>query len=57
MSAPYPYPVDIEVWADREADLEALFAALHAEDDGADDELPPIIQDGGLEWDTWGEAA
>ena len=32
MSAPYTYPVDIEVWADREEDLEALFAELHKED-------------------------
>ncbi len=40
--------LDIEVYADREEDLAALFAALHAEDEGADDELPPIIQDGGL---------
>lgn len=40
--------LDVEVYADREEDLEALFAELAAEDDGADDELPPIIQDGGL---------
>lgn len=32
MSAPYLYPVDIEVWADREADLEVLFRELHEED-------------------------
>ena len=32
MSAPYTHPVDIEVWADREADLDALFAELHEED-------------------------
>ena len=32
--------------ADREADLEALFAEL-AQEDGAGDELPPIIQDEG----------
>ena len=53
MSAPW---LDVEVLADREEELEALFAELAAED-GADDELPPIIQDGGLEWDHWGEAA
>ena len=32
MTAPYTHPVDMEVWADREADLEALFAELHEED-------------------------
>ena len=32
MSAPFTYPLNIEVWADREADLEALFAELHKED-------------------------
>ena len=48
--------LDIEVAADREEELQALFAEL-AEEDRADDELPPIIQDEGLEWETWGEAA
>ena len=47
--------LDVEVAADREEELQALFAELAEE--GADDELPPIIQDEGLEWDTWGEAA
>jgi hypothetical protein len=47
--------LDVEVLADREEELQALFAELAEE--GADDELPPIIQDEGLEWDTWGEAA
>ncbi len=47
---------DVEMYADREEDLQKLFAELAAED-GVDDELPPIIQDEGLEWDTWGEAA
>jgi hypothetical protein len=47
--------LDVEVYADREAELQELFAELAEE--GAEDELPPIIQDGGLEWDTWGEAA
>ena len=37
MSAPYTHPVDIEVWADREADLEALFAELHKEDARAEE--------------------
>lgn len=41
MSALY---LDVEVYADREDDVRALFAEL-AEEDGADDELPPIIQD------------
>lgn len=48
--------LDVEVYADREEELQALFAELAAED-GADDELPPIIQDEGLEEDYWGEAA
>jgi hypothetical protein len=48
--------LDVEVLADREAEVQALFAELAAEDE-ADDDLPPIIQDEGLEWDTWGEAA
>ncbi len=48
---------DVEVYADREEDLQKLFAELAAEEDGADDDLPPIIQDELPEWDTWGEAA
>ena len=56
---------DIEMYSDREEDLQALYAELAAEDDGVDtdpsggtgDELPPIIQDEVPEWDTWGEAA
>ncbi len=48
--------LDIEVYADREEDLEALFAELAAED-GADDELPLIIQDELPVQDFWGEAA
>ncbi len=49
---------DVEMYADREEDLQKLFAEL-AQEDGADDELPPIIQDEvpGEKWDTWGEAA
>jgi hypothetical protein len=47
--------LDVEVAADREVELHTLFAELAEE--GAEDELPPIIQDEGLEWDTWGEAA
>jgi hypothetical protein len=49
--------LDVEVYADREEDLQALFAELVGE--GADDELAPIIQDEGLgeNWKTWGEAA
>ena len=49
--------LDIEFYADREEDLEALFAELHAEDDRADDELPPIIRDEIPVRDFWGEAA
>ena len=51
MSAPW---LDVEVFADREADLEALFAELAAEDA---DELPPVIQDEVPTQDFWGEAA
>ena len=40
MSAPYTHPVDVEVWADREADLEALFAELHEEDARAEEVQP-----------------
>ena len=47
--------VDIEMYSDREEDLQALYAELAAEDEGH--ELPPIIQDEVPEWDTWGEAA
>ena len=48
---------DIEMYSDREEDLQALYAELAAEDDGADDELPPIIQDEVPDYDFWGEAA
>ena len=48
--------LDIEFYADLEEDLEALFAELAAED-GAGDELPPIIQDEVPVQDFWGEAA
>ena len=50
------YFVDIEMYSDREEDLQALYAELAAED-GADDELPPIIQDELPDYDFWGEAA
>ncbi len=46
--------LDIEFYADREADLEALLAELAAEEG---DELPPIIQDEVPIQDFWGEAA
>ncbi len=51
--SPYTF-ADIEMYSDREEDLQKLFAELAAEDD-----LPPIIQDEvpGEEWDTWREAA
>ena len=48
---------DIEMYSDREEDLQALYAELAAEDDGAEDELPPIIQDEVPAQDFWGEAA
>jgi hypothetical protein len=55
--SPYTF-ADIEMYSDREEELQKLFAELAAED-GADDDLPPIIQDEvpGEDWDTWGEAA
>ena len=50
--------VDIEMYSDREEDLQALYAELAAEEDeGADEELPPIIQDEVPDYDFWGEAA
>lgn len=49
-------PFDIEVLADREDDLEALFALLHSEDEGGG-ELPPIIVDTPPRNDYEGEAA
>ena len=50
--------VDLEMYSDREEDLQALYAELAAEDnDGADEELPPIIQDEVPTQDFWGEAA
>ena len=48
---------DIEMYSDREEDLQALYAELAAEEDGADDELLPIIQDEVPDYDFWGEAA
>jgi hypothetical protein len=47
--------LDVEVYADREEELQLLFAELTAEDE-ADGDLPPIIQDEGP-LDFWGEAA
>ena len=46
---------DIEMYSDREEDLQTLYAELAAEDEG--DELPPIIQDELPDYDFWGEAA
>lgn len=43
MTVPLSF-VDIEMYADREEELQAFFAALAEEDE----ELPPIIQDEGL---------
>ena len=45
-----PFWLDVEVLADREADLQALTAQLAEEDETAQDvpqgdDLPPIIQD------------
>lgn len=48
--------LDVEVYADREDDLKALYAE-RADEEGADEELPPIIQDELPLQDFWGEAA
>ena len=45
--------VDIEMYSDREEDLQALYAELAAEDEGVDEELPPIIQDELPDYDFW----
>jgi hypothetical protein len=45
MTAPFSF-VDIEMYADREEELQALFLELACEE--ADDELPTIIQDQGF---------
>ena len=37
MIAPFTHSLDVEGWADREADLEALFAELHEEDARAEE--------------------
>jgi hypothetical protein len=37
MTAPFTLSLDVEVWADREADLEALFKELHETDPQPDD--------------------
>ncbi len=47
--------LDIEVHADSEEELAALFTEL-AEEDGADEELPPIIQ-GEVPGEDWEWAA
>lgn len=41
MTAPFTLPLDVEVWADREADLEALFTELRETDPQPDDERQP----------------
>ena len=48
---------DIEMYSDREDDLQALYAELATEEDGADEELPLIIQDEVPDYDFWGEVA
>ena len=39
MTPPFTLSLDIEVWADREADLEALMAELNAAESDTLDEL------------------
>ena len=59
------YFADVEMYSDRKEDLQALYAELVAEEDGADtdpsggtgDELPPIIQDELPDYGFWVEAA
>ena len=41
--SPYTF-VDIEMYSDREDDSQALYAELTAEEDGAEDELPPSFR-------------
>ncbi len=48
---------DIEMYSDREEDLQALYAELAHEENRAGDELPSIIQDEVPDYDFLGEAA
>ena len=41
MTPPFTLPLDVEIWADREADLEALFQELRETDLRTDDEMQP----------------
>jgi hypothetical protein len=41
MTAPFTLPLDIEVWADREAELEQLFTELHEADPYPENEVQP----------------
>ena len=47
------YFADVEMYSDREEDLQALYAELAAEEN----DLPDIIQDEVPAQDFWGEAA
>ena len=49
--------LDVEVLADREEELEQLFAALNEDEDREGESLPPIIVDYPPIWEDWGEAA
>ena len=44
---------DVEMYSDREEDLQALYAELAAEEN----DLPDIIQDELPDYNFWGEAA
>ncbi len=41
MMPPFTLPLDVEVWADREEEIEALFEELHETDPQADDAQQP----------------
>lgn len=42
MISPFTYPVNVEVWADRGDDLEALFRELHEEEARAEGNLQQL---------------
>lgn len=41
MMAPLTLPLDVEVWADREEEIEQLFRELHEADPQAEDDKQP----------------
>ncbi len=49
MIAPFTLPLDVEVWADREADLKALFRELHETDPEQGDVQQGDVQQGDVQ--------